>query len=363
MAAPQVSSVYPASGATGVPIGTDILITFDSEIDESRARKNIMVFGPDFDTTSGPDSLVWVDPQTGYNPYFLASPGFNGDLQFDIYFELLNSDNTVYSGLDYGSGAPNYKTRVRITPKKPLAPETTYTVYIIGESESDENIRGISSRTVYSPSLGANTGDGNIVASGGYIGTSSDEIVIEITEAGDIKTAEFQWYFSSNPSLVYNGVTSKKYRSLLDTGIDVRFTGENFQVGDTFTIQVVPAEYMTAAYTYTFTTGTGSIQAIPSSTSTSVLGDLTYTATESDIFEVLSTNPEHKELKVSPNVRVIKIEFNNNIDQSTINDKSVKVVAHPATGYDPTVTDIGRINKFLLVSGRTLYIILETGEE
>lgn len=364
MASPQVTSIYPADEATGVPIGIDIFITFDSEVDETRARKNIMIFGPDFDTTSGPDSLVWVDPKIGYNPYFLSSPGFNGDLQYDIFFELLNTNNTVYSGLDYGSGSPNYRTRIKITPKKPLAPETTYTVYVLGDDDdSDDITRGITSRTVYSPQLGNNTGDGNIVASGGYSGDSSDQIVIEITEAGDIRTAEYQWYFASNPSLVYTGITSRKYRSLLDTGVDIRFTGENLQVGDTFTINVVPPEYMSASYKYTFTTGTGSIVSIPTSTSTSVIGDLTYSSTSSDTFEVLSTSPENKELKVSPNVRVIKIEFNNSIDPTTINDKTVKVVAHPATGYDPTVADVGRINKFLLVSGRTLYIILETGEE
>jgi hypothetical protein len=40
----------------------------------------------------------------------------------------------------------------------------------------------------------------------------------------------------------------------------------------------------------------------------------------------------------------------------------VRVEAHPATGYDPNVTDVGRLNKFILVQGDTIYILLQTGE-
>lgn len=358
----SIQNIYPSNEATGVPTGINILITFSNEIDEERAKKNIMVYGPDFDVTSGPDSTQWIDVEKGYNPYFLQSPGFKGDLQYDMYFELLNSDNTVFSGLDYHTGSPNYKTRVKIVPKKPLAPSTTYTVYIIGDPDADDDtLRGISSRTVYSTQFGANTGDGNASFRGGYTGSIEDQIVVEITDAGNIGTAEYEWYYASAPTLTYTGITSRKYRSLVDTGIDVRFTGNNFKVGDKFTINVYPPTYMASSYKYTFTTGTGSIEAIPSTTSTSVLGDVG-SVSVSDEFEVDSTTPKHKSVKESPNLRIIKLEFSADVDPSTINDKTIKIEAHPATGYDPTVTDIGRLNKFILVDGNVVYILLQKGE-
>lgn len=363
MAVPTIESIYPSDSSTGIPVGIDILITFDSEIDPVRAKQNILIVGPDSDITSGPDSVQWLDAKGARNPFFLQSPGYTGDLKFAIYFDALNSDNTVFSGQDYGSGSPNYKTRVRIKPAKPLAPNTQYTVYVIGNPTPEDGVqRGISTRTVYGVQLGANTGTGEVFFRGGYTGTASDQIVVEITEAGTPGAAEYNWWFASAPTLVYEGRASRKYRSLVDTGVEVRFAGETLAVGDIFSINVEPPTYMAAAYTFSFTTGTGSIESLPSTTSTSVLGTPTTSSTDTGTFEVEETTPSHRELKVSPNQRVIKVVFSADVDPTTINDRSVRVEAHPATGYDPNVTDIGRINKFILVQGDTIYILLQTGE-
>jgi hypothetical protein len=356
MAAPEIESIYPSDSSTGIPVGIDILITFDTEIDPVRAKQNILIVGPDFDTTSGPDSVQWLDPTGARNPFFLQSPGYTGDLKFAIYFESLNSDDTVFSGSDYGSGAPNYKTRVKIKPAKPLAPNTEYTVYVIGNPDPTDGVqRGISTRTIYSVQLGANTGTGEVFFRGGYTGTVGDQIVVEITEAGTQGTCEYSWWFASAPTLVYEGRASRKYRSLIDTGVDIRFTGEDFAVGDTFSINVYPPTYMAASYTFSFTTGTGSIESLPSTTSTSVLGTPTTSPTSTGTFEVSETTPSHRELKVSANQRVIKVVFSSDVDPTTITDRSVRVEAHPAT-------DVGRLNKFILVQGDTIYILLQTGE-
>lgn len=360
--APTVESIYPSNESTGIPTGIDILIYFDSEIDQERAKQNIIITGPDFDVTSGYDSVQYVDIEKGRNPFFLQSPGYKGDLQGKFYFDLLNTDGTIFSGLDYHTGTPSYKTRVKFVPDKPLAALTEYTVYIIGDPDAaDEIRRGISSRTVYSTQLGANLGSGNVVFRGGYKGTIDDQIVVTITSTGNIRTAEYEWYLASNPSIVYNGISSTKYRTLTDTGIELRFTGSDFQIGDTFTVNVYPPVYMESSYKYTFTTGSGNIEEIPDTTSTSVLGDLN-SSTTLDEFEVLSTTPDHQETKISLNQRIIKVKFSADIDPTTITDKSVKVEAHPANGFDENVEDVGRLNKFLFVDGDTLYIILQTGE-
>src|SRR3990167_4059570 len=359
----SVESIYPSDAATGVPTGIDILITFDGEVDFERVKNNVVITGPDFDQTSGPGGVLWVDVETGRNPYFLQSPGFKGDLQGKFYHELLTTDDVIFSGLDYNTGTPHYKSRIKFVPTKQLAASTEYTVYIIGDPDTtDDTTRGISGRTVYDTQLGANTGSGGVTFRGGYTGTVDDQIVIEITTAGNIRDAEYDLYFASVPEITYTGITSTKYRSLAGTGVEARFTSSDFQVGDTFIVNVYPPAYMANSYKYTFTTGTGNIEEIPDTTSTSILGDTnTSTSAITGEFEVSETEPEHKEIKVSASKRVIKVKFNSDIDASTITDKTVKVFAHPATGYDENVVDVGRVNKVLFISGDTLYILLQKG--
>jgi hypothetical protein len=85
-----------------------------------------------------------------------------------------------------------------------------------------------------------------------------------------------------------------------------------------FRVVVRPPQYMSGSYTWSFQTGSGSIVAVPESTSTSVIGDVGSSA----------------------------------VDTDTITQESVKVFIHPVRGpfTGNSVQDIGEIPKILELS-------------
>lgn len=70
MAAPDVTLFDPADASVGVPVGDTIMVYFDTGIDLESAKKSVVLYGADFDTTSGPDIAMWVDEDSGNNPFF-----------------------------------------------------------------------------------------------------------------------------------------------------------------------------------------------------------------------------------------------------------------------------------------------------
>jgi hypothetical protein len=150
---PVLLQTYPANLDAGIPTGQSITLIFDRGVDLTTVKNNVVLYGRDFDRTSGPDSAYWVDPKTSHNPFFLKSPGFTGvvELEFTaVYVDL--SDYTEIVGevflsradeLAYGTDGAGHK--VIASPKNFLAPEVEYTLHINGDPDSVS--RGISART------------------------------------------------------------------------------------------------------------------------------------------------------------------------------------------------------------------------
>ena len=61
MANPQILVTYPANDDQNIPIGERLSIVFDRGVDLSTVKKNLVLYGRDFDLTSGPDGAVWID--------------------------------------------------------------------------------------------------------------------------------------------------------------------------------------------------------------------------------------------------------------------------------------------------------------
>ena len=351
---PTIESFYPNNVSTGIPIGASIVIIFDVPLDEERFKANFFLFGPDFDTVTGPSNLQFLDSYGNRERYFLNSPGLSGDVPVDFEFLRLDSSNAVMTDPDYNDGNPTYRTKVIITPKKLLGPSTQFTTYMLGGAD-----RGVSNKTVYDIQTVNQTGtSGTIQVRGGYIGTIAKTVVVDVLEAGDSRNSDYRWYYQGDSLNAISASTSRKWRSLLDTGVEIKFSGTDLAVGDTWQFNVYPASYLADNYSTTFTTGTGSIREVPDTASTSILGDLNNPAEESE-FQVVATSPSDTEIKVEPSIKIIKVEFNNDIDATTINDKTVSVIVEATAGYDPSTTGIRKVNKFLYVTGKNLYIILQ----
>lgn len=368
MAGPVIESVFPSSGATGVVVGAPVWVIFDVEVDESTIPGNFMVEGPDQDTWTGPDMALWDRPDTIETEFIPDSPDFKGIVQGVFTFEYLDTNSQTVSGVSSTSGVGSagsiYKQKVTFTPTNILSPTTPYTVYISGDEDATDEINvGISTRTVFDSSKGLNSGDGDIVGIGGYTGDVDDVLRFEITTAGSFGAAEYEWYRDSESLFVRTGTVSAQRFTLPGSdGVCVEWEGTSttpFQVGDTFSIVLRPPVYMDTSSYWSFTTGSGNITAVGTDTSTSPIGTIGSVIDAG--LEIISLTPDIRE-NVLTSTNVITIEFNKDIDASTVTDSTIEIWSLPVNG-DPSIGSERRLMKILRVEDNKIYAILQTGED
>lgn len=376
MAAPTSLQTYPADSDTGIPVGIDIEIVFDRGIDLYTAQNHVVLYGDDFDETSGPDSAIWADGDTGQNPYFLRSPGFKGLVELEASLVYVDLDTgPTYTEVDPGvitgeADETGYAPagvghKLVLTPREPLAPDTEYTLHVLGDPDSIDT--GVSSRTVFDvrPEF-TNIGVNAVVHTNfTYTGTTADTVVVEITTGGNIGTAEYRWYYDSLGvgTAVTGLVTSRRFRRLQD-GLQLRFSGSGFFAGDIYKFNVEPIERMASSFTVTFTTNDGSYSTAPSSPSTpatssppsSVLPPAPGASTTTSALEILEMTPYDGAYNVSTDLRTITIVFSDTLDASTITDDSVELFKYPVSGLYQGQSDVVELEKILTVSGDTLTI-------
>lgn len=364
MAAPTITSIYPTDSSTGIPVSPVIKITFDQDMDFSSCKGNVILYGRDFDITSGPESATWIDSNTGNNPYFLSSPGFQGTVPCD--FELVYVDTSTGVEIDpqpdvLDETTVSYYHQLKVTPKELLAPNVKYNLYIIGDAESGTS-DAIQSRTVYDvDATSATSATASVVAYGGYTATD-DTVNVEITTSGDIGTAKYKWWYTSegSSSARTGKLCSSRYRRLED-GVQIKFSGSGFVSGDVYTFAVRAPEKFANSYTLSFTAGTGSIESVPETASTSVIGSTTALTSEATVMTVVDMDPDDGATHQSFKDRRITITFSNDLDSSTVTDANVTVTAYPVSGDFSTDYSGGEpqeLVKKLTVSGDKLIIDL-----
>jgi len=363
MSAPTSLQTYPNNGDTGIPIGISMTVVFDRGVDLQSVVDSVHTYGTDFDQTSGPDSTLWIDSDTGNNPFFLTSPGFQGIAETDITLQYV--DTTTYADASPGvitSEADEVTAtvghKVILTPRNSLAADALYNMYILGDPA---NNNGVSSRTVFDVERPISVSTTGLMENySGYKGTVADRVMIEITTAGDIGTAKYKWYYSSAGvgSAVLGKVTSRRFRYLnRDDGLQVRFTGSGFLVGDTYEYNVEPREILADSLTVQFTTNDGSYATAPSSPSTpaACVAPATVLPTGTYDFYVAEMNPINGSYNVDKNTRQIDITFSDNIDPTTITQSTVKIYKYPVSGVYGT-KKVVELNKILSVLADVLTI-------
>jgi hypothetical protein len=311
-------SVFPSDIATGVTLTDTIRVTFTVEIDEnSLEHGGFILEGPDTDEVI---HNVYM-PQTlveGEETRILQSPGYDGVVPGTYTFIRL--DPLVDSPADItdttGDGTL-YRTRVVFQPDKPLAADTEYTLYLVGDEDlADGTEFGIKPRTVFDglPD-GANTGTGEVFFSGSYTGgLTTDTLNIRITKAGVTGQAEYEWWLDS---------------AILD------IHGGMLNLGDEFSVILKKQQPLETTVISTFTTGGGSIEAVPTSAATSPLGDPVVTLPGAATFSVTSVTPGDLSTNLSSDdYKRITVEFSDDVDALTINDSTVKVLAEPVTDHE-----------------------------
>ncbi len=374
MAAPTLLSTYPANNDVGIPTGSSIMLDFSNGIDVTTIKDFIVLYGADSDQTSGPDGMLWMDADTGDNPFFLRSPGFKGlvDIQTTIvYYDIdtgedLGSLEATAEADELAYGAQGAGHRVYVVPAAGhFAADLEYTLHILGDP--DVQGTGVSSRTVFDtvPDPGNSSDTGVVVCTGGYTGVDPQTVVVEVTDAGDIGTAKYRWYYEDAGvgTAVYDKLTNRRYRTVAH-GIKIRFTGEGFAAGDIFRIAVEPPQRLAASTKVVFTTNDGSYTAAPDSPATpatstppaATIPAAPGTDTSDSYLQVEEMSPADGSYNIARKTREITILFSETLDATTITADTVRVFKYPVLGSFTGQPAVVELQKKLTVSGQTLTI-------
>lgn len=365
-----VDSVHPAVSGIAVIVSDTIWVLFDREVDEQSVRENLFVEGPDQDAWSGPDlNYYYKRVSEGEEEDFLSSPNFRGFVQGEYSFEKINSgDLDTYTGWDYGGHGSIWRTKVVFTPDKALTPNTTYNVHLIGdENLSDDLDTGVRTRTVFDTVKGTNIGTGEASFTGLYTGAaSSDTLHVKIYgTAGAAGTARFVWYRGSDIATVYGPFTAYRGTVTITDGVSIVFGDGTFEINDNFSVVVKTGTIYEGSLVWPFTTGSGSIAAVPSSLSTSVIGEpVAGTTTATTEFSVSSTSPENRATNLDTVVDAavtVTINFSEDVDATTVSASTVTVNIEAVNGDESAFTASGLYTPTISVSGSAVALSIPSG--
>lgn len=332
-----VEDYSPPNDQSGVPLRSTIEIQFSTLMDERSVEEAFYVEGPDTDTVIGPDSKASIWPSAfgvslGEEPDYLSSPGYQGIVQGTFTFETVDD-----------------KTKMIFTPNQAMAALTHYVVHI---TDCYQNSFGDTASGV------ANVGNGEVEFDGSW--TNTDNAVnMRVTKSGVAGIAEFVWWKDSDPLEVKGPVlTTRRGTVTLEEGLFVEFGDGTFIVDDEFSASLSTAVLCSGHLTFEFDTGSGSIVALPTTSSTSILSELRQTSASATVpLRVVRTIPSDHQAQVDPDLTEIILEFNKSLDETTITDAMIEVVSEIASSH-PSLGAVaqGDLAKRLVVDGRRLKI-------
>ena len=389
----QADQSYPTNNESQFPIGQEIVLVFNKPLDFKAAKDSVVLYGPDYDVTSGPDNGLWLNRSDGTNPFFLNSPNFKGFVECDFETFLVNNlqELKVLDSQKLISKPEDdlYSVLV-VTPKTPLKTNTNYNLFICGVNlDNVDNVPSelaaytqsncISERTVFDPYFFENLQkvESEKVRSAGSFEPSSNEaeakLNIKIVTAGNGSSAKYVWWFDdeeepNNPAhSLWDSRLSRcvqRWR-ITSRGVLVKFELAEYEVGERFKIDCHKEELLEHSFAIGFNTGTDSIFEYPEYTSTSpiapdglLIPDLPGIAPEEKL-EVVSISPTDGEINVRLDLNKIFIKFNKEIDPATVTQDSITIESQSVSGvFDgPGGTRSNRpqkVFKIISVSGDTI---------
>lgn len=357
-----VALVNPANLAVGIPVTGRVWVLFTSEIDESSIEEAFFLEGPEqVITLNVPTKLA-----SGQDP--LTSPGYKGIVQGALTFERVNlADLNPSTALDTTGAGNLYRTRAFFTPTSRLAPNTLYRAYLSGDEDITDTRRvGARTRTVFDTvATGANTGTGVVEFRGGFTGTAvSDTFNVSISQAGEPGEAEFRWYRSSSPTILRGPIPVSGIQAIeLEENVKVRFLRGRYAIGDVFSAAVRRSTTYEGNVVWEFTTGSESVTALPTTTSTSIIGDVAAVTPPGASLRVTSVVPERRAHSQPLTTSQFIIVFNKALDPATVTAARVTLIPEPVTGITDSPVPSGQtydsaMTATTALSGATLTITL-----
>ena len=221
---------------------------------------------------------------------------------------------------------------------------------ISGSSTPDNEWSYIGSRTVFDAEkdLLTSTGEGVLRASGYYTGNVDDVLVVEVVKAGSSSTCKLNWYFESTPLVTHDLLPlTGRNKIAKDKDIYLELIGgasDAFKIGDAWTINLRPIEYLVDTYKLDFSTAANQVKELPTTVSQSPIGldaptqaGILATATE---FQLVKIEPEYGSSNVSLKTKQIILTFNKNIDPISVTADTIKLFRNIMDGNQDSV-DVG----------------------
>lgn len=110
--------------------------------------------------------------------------------------------------------------------------------------------------------------------------------------------------------------------------------------------------------TWPFTTGTGSVEELPSDISTSILATTiqgSIAAVEATPLAVVKTTPADHAIQQDPSLEEIEIEFNKNIDPDSVSADTISIVGLPVTDHPSVnISSSGDLYKAVEIVGNKI---------
>ena len=347
-----IHSVWPDDGFNVFPTGEKIEILFNQEVSEFLAENSISLVGPDNHIATGiefQDKLYRFANESSYSTV-LESLHLKGEVPVEI--EVIRCDDTgapLQSQLSYAYD-PDVKSKLIIRPKSFLQEKTDYRLLISGSATPDNEWSYIGSRTVFDAEKDTftSTGDGILKTSGYYTGLVDDVIVVEVIKVGSSSSCKLQWHFESVPGVLFD-LLPLTGRNKISKDKDIYFeliggASDAFKVGDAWTINLRPIEYLGNTYKVDFSTAAEQIKELPATVSQSPIGLDAPTQAEVDAaateFQLVKIEPEYGSSNISLKTKQIILTFNKDVDPTSVTADTVKLFRNIMDGNQDAV-DVG----------------------
>ena len=370
---PIIIDVYPANGSQGIPIGDQVRIEFDQEMDQDSINAGTFVLtGPDNAPVFGPIDVTPFDEPGFEDEDILSSPYFKGYVKGSISFSRVDASGGIVddSIKDLTGDGTLWRTVAIFTPNTPLKPNVEYGVILLGDEASTDDLdTGVKTRTVFDTKF-TGSGTGELTFHGGYTGDDNRSYVIEITTGGQTGDAEYIWWEKNDPLVTYSGITSTGARELED-GVYVTCSHDgNFTVGDLFEVIIISAITLPNNYRWNFFTGSGSILVPPSSSSTTGIVDVSSNVEGTEAassFTVSRIDPEDGEYGIAISEdpyagEIITVTFSANVNIATLAGDAISLKSMPANGNWDIFDATGDLGYEFSLAGNILTINLDPAQ-
>lgn len=346
-----IVSVWPNDGFNAFPTGEKIEILFNQEVSEFLAENSISLVGPDNHLVTGiefEEKLYKFSNDTSYTKV-LETLHLKGEVPVEIEIVRCNASGvTLQEQMSYAYDS-DVKSKLIVRPKSFLQEKTDYRLLISGSSTPGNEWSYIGSRTVFDPFKDPlSSGEGMLKASGYYTGITNDVIVVEVIKAGSSSSCKLRWYFESDALATYDLLPlTGRNKIAKDKDIYLELVGgasDAFKLGDTWTIDLRPIQYLADTYKLDFLTAANQVKELPTTVSQSPIGLDAPTQAEVDAasteFQLVKIEPEYGSSNMSLKTKQIILTFNKDIDPTSVTADTIKLFRNIMDGNQDAV-DVG----------------------